>query len=174
MSTPTYDRLILSDSDSNKSVIGFPTGIVLIFHGNRENIPLGWALCDGANDTPDLRGRFVLGSNRQLPSATVSKDAEQNVLSTGVDGTTGGNERNTISVANLPRHSHTLERRIKRNHHEHDGWDTNVWRESSAMATSDSTDPAISTSSVGGGGKDQTDDYDIMPPFYAMAYIMKI
>lgn len=36
-----------------------PIGIILMFSGS--TIPAGWVLCDGANNTPDLRDRFVLG-----------------------------------------------------------------------------------------------------------------
>lgn len=32
------------------------------------NIPAGWALCDGQNGTPDLRGRFIKGTD--TPGAT--------------------------------------------------------------------------------------------------------
>lgn len=35
-----------------------PTGGIIIWSGSA--VPDGWALCDGTNGTPDLRGRFVL------------------------------------------------------------------------------------------------------------------
>ena len=40
-----------------------PSGTIVIWSGSSSNIPNGWYLCDGTNGTPDLRGRFVLGSN---------------------------------------------------------------------------------------------------------------
>ena len=39
-------------------------GIVTMWSGTINNIPFGWALCDGTNGTPDLRGRFVLGTGQ--------------------------------------------------------------------------------------------------------------
>lgn len=39
-----------------------PTGLIVMWHGLIANIPSGWALCDGANGTPDLRTRFVQGA----------------------------------------------------------------------------------------------------------------
>ena len=39
--------------------IEIPAGIILPFVGSVSGIPLGWALCDGTNGTPDLRERFV-------------------------------------------------------------------------------------------------------------------
>jgi len=35
-------------------------GVVVEWFGSIVNIPAGWALCDGTQDTPDLRDKFVL------------------------------------------------------------------------------------------------------------------
>ena len=40
----------------------FPSGFIGMFSGTEEQIPDGWALCNGENGTPDLRGRFVIGA----------------------------------------------------------------------------------------------------------------
>jgi len=39
-----------------------PAGIILIWHGSLETIPIGWAACDGNNGTPDLTDAFVPGA----------------------------------------------------------------------------------------------------------------
>lgn len=39
-----------------------PQGGIILWSGNASNIPAGWALCNGANGTPDLRDRFVIGA----------------------------------------------------------------------------------------------------------------
>jgi hypothetical protein len=39
-----------------------PRGIIMMWNGNTSTIPVGWALCDGDNGTPDLRSRFVVGA----------------------------------------------------------------------------------------------------------------
>lgn len=39
-----------------------PAGCILMWHGLIEDIPSGFALCDGANGTPDLRSKFVKGA----------------------------------------------------------------------------------------------------------------
>ncbi|MBA7678650.1 hypothetical protein ES703_86928 [subsurface metagenome] len=36
-----------------------PSGTIILWHGEREDIPDGWLPCDGSHDTPDLRGRFM-------------------------------------------------------------------------------------------------------------------
>ena len=39
-----------------------PKGSVLPWYGNLKNIPQGFALCNGAEGTPDLRDRFLVGA----------------------------------------------------------------------------------------------------------------
>lgn len=38
------------------------TGIITLWFGNLAAIPLGWALCDGAGGTPDLRDFIPVGA----------------------------------------------------------------------------------------------------------------
>jgi len=45
--------------------------IICLWAGAVIEIPAGWALCDGNNGTPDLRGRFVVGAGGSYnPDAT--------------------------------------------------------------------------------------------------------
>ena len=39
---------------------GFSVGMIMMFSG--ATIPSGWALCDGNNNTPDLRNKFIVAS----------------------------------------------------------------------------------------------------------------
>lgn len=64
--------------------ISFVSGMIIMWSGSIASIPSGWVLCNGANSTPDLRGRFVIGAdssgsyqvngtgNGSLPSTTVT------------------------------------------------------------------------------------------------------
>lgn len=36
--------------------------MIMLWWGTVDDIPAGWALCDGNNDTPDLRGCIVGGA----------------------------------------------------------------------------------------------------------------
>lgn len=38
-----------------------PVGGIIMWSGDPNAIPAGWALCNGANGTPDLSGRFIVG-----------------------------------------------------------------------------------------------------------------
>jgi len=42
--------------------MGITPGVICLWYGAIVNIPTGWVLCNGANGTPDLRNRFIVGS----------------------------------------------------------------------------------------------------------------
>ena len=41
-------------------------GSIIIWSGTIASIPAGWQLCDGTNGTPDLRDRFIVGANQDV------------------------------------------------------------------------------------------------------------
>lgn len=51
-----------SNLDVAQAVYSVPAGGIIIWSGSVASIPTGWFLCNGANGTPDLRNRFVIGS----------------------------------------------------------------------------------------------------------------
>jgi microcystin-dependent protein len=74
-----------------QTVVAVPSGGIILWSGSVASIPAGWALCDGANGTPDLRDRFVVGAG-----------------STYAVGNTGGAATVALSTTNLPAHAHTV------------------------------------------------------------------
>lgn len=66
-------------------------GIIVMWSGAANAIPTGWALCDGTNGTPDLRGRFVVGAG---DAYTV--------------GDTGGEAAVTLTTSQIPAHTHSI------------------------------------------------------------------
>ena len=65
-----------------------PVGSIIMFNGKAEEIPSGWAICDGTNGTPNLLDRFILAST--------------------YCGGTGGQSQITLSVSQLPPHKHRV------------------------------------------------------------------
>ena len=65
-----------------------PVGSIIMFSGKAEEIPSGWAICDGTNGTPNLIYRFILGSTYA--------------------GGTGGKSQVTLTVSQLPPHKHKV------------------------------------------------------------------
>jgi microcystin-dependent protein len=68
-----------------------PSGIILLWSGSVASIPSGWVLCNGANSTPDLRDRFVVGAG-----------------STYAVNATGGANTVTLDATMIPAHTHSL------------------------------------------------------------------
>lgn len=87
------DDIVASDFPDRIRAIqaNVPTGVIVIWSGAQEDIPTGWALCDGQDGRPDLRDKFVLGAG-----------TTHNV------GETGGAEEVTLTVRQMPRHDHEL------------------------------------------------------------------
>jgi len=38
------------------------SGLIVLWKGSISNIPTGFVLCDGQNNTPDLRDKFIIGA----------------------------------------------------------------------------------------------------------------
>ena len=126
----------------------FVTGMIILWSGAADAIPTGFTLCDGNNNTPDLRGRFVVGHHPSNGDYDVND--------------TGGAENVTLSIAQMPNHKH----------------DTTVDNSDLFPATGQKTIgfggaggyPAttFTMSTTGGGGA-----HENRPPYYALCYIMK-
>ena len=62
------DKVLRSDFNADNQKIdaalkaAVPAGLIAAWSGAVSAVPAGWALCDGANGTPDLRGRFLVGA----------------------------------------------------------------------------------------------------------------
>lgn len=72
---------------------GVPSGCILLWSGSIATIPSGWVLCDGSNSTPDLRNRFVVGAGSTYAVAATGGSANATLVSHShtYSGTTGTN-----------------------------------------------------------------------------------
>lgn len=73
-----------------------PAGIISMWSGSIVSIPSGWALCDGNNGTPNLLDRFVIsaGSTYNVGATGGSKDAIAIAHTHGFSATTSNNNLN--------------------------------------------------------------------------------
>ena len=58
----TYDNIYGIVGATPPAATPIPVGGILLWSGSIGSIPAGYALCNGANGTPDLRDRFVVGA----------------------------------------------------------------------------------------------------------------
>jgi|DEB0MinimDraft_6_1074348.scaffolds.fasta_scaffold19456_1 hypothetical protein len=57
-----------------------PSGGIIMWSGSIASIPSGWALCDGTSGTPDLRDRFVVGAGNGYAVAATGGSADASVI----------------------------------------------------------------------------------------------
>lgn len=156
-----------------KTIKGEPVGVMYMWPGPTSSIPDKYMLCDGREllrddypelfdiiDTtygttsannfklPDLRGRFVAGYD--------NAQNDYNAM-----GETGGEEKHTLTIDEIPSHSHKYERyaigSVDRGRYSFQGNHDN-----------DAND-SFDTSTVGGGAS-----HENRPPYIVLAHIIKV
>ncbi len=89
-----------------------PTGSIIMWSGDPSNLPAGWALCDGATIksfvTPDLRGRFIVGFDKNASVSPAEAAADGTTNNYGAVRNTGGETGHILSKGELPKHSHII------------------------------------------------------------------
>jgi microcystin-dependent protein len=138
----------------------FATGMILLFTG--ATAPAGWAFCTGASGTPDLRDKFVLSSG---------------VVYTA--GTSGGASSVTLAVGNLPAHQHGLTNGTASVATScltvaGGGGGTGIVNNQISRPSDEAVNSASSTISGQTDSVGLATPFGILPPYYALAYIMKL
>ncbi len=128
------------DGSNLTDVPGVPVGGIIMWSGATNNIPSGWALCDGQNGTPNLQDKFIVGAGN-----TYAVDA------------TGGS-----ADATLVSHTHNL----LYNHGSFGGSSGAVTPRSGNTPVTPGISGRVSTE-----GSSATNAN--LPPYYALAYIIK-
>lgn len=67
--------------DVAQAIYAVPAGGIIIWSGSAAAIPSGWYLCNGANGTPDLRDRFVVGAGSSYAVGNTGGSADAIVVS---------------------------------------------------------------------------------------------
>lgn len=137
----------LTDADGLTGNGTIPVGGIIMWSGTIANIPTGWALCDGANSTPDLRNRFIVGAHSGAGNGTSATAGPGFSASTGAlnsnytPGNTGGETAHQLTLAEVNK---------------------NAWNSGT------SGNQCMSYNTYG------TPDYhENRPPYYALAFIMR-
>ena len=120
-----------------------------MWYGSVASIPSGWVLCDGNNNTPDLRNRFVVGAG------------------TGGNyspGDRGGANSVTLTIDQIPAHSHVYQNQVAVVNANERPWPAN---------NNDCRLDDANTSSTGGDSNGNTVAHENRPPYHALCYIMK-
>jgi len=144
----------------------FVAGMIMMWSGSIASIPSGWVLCNGSNGTPDLRNRFIVGAGSTYAVDATGGSADAIVVAHTHTATS------TSSVTD-PGHTHTIPTcgDIGGNNGRSLAG-TGALITPTQVTDSSSTGITVSTSttnaSTGSSGTNAN-----LPPYYALAFIMK-
>ena len=180
-----------------------PTGGIIMWSGSTDSIPSGWTLCDGVEhgdqQVPDLRDRFVVGAGSTYAvdatgGGTVALTEDNMPAHTHSSGTLGGSTNSEGSHT----HSGTTDTTGAHTHTQIYGPSGGGSTTISGSTTRSGTANANATGSAGShshtlsidsdgvhthtvevnsgstGSNGSGTAFDIIPKYYALAYIMKL
>jgi hypothetical protein len=156
----TLDNIYPILQNAPASAPAIPSGGIIIWSGSTGSVPAGWLLCDGNNGTPDLRNRFIVGAGNTYAVNAIGGTADAVVVShthtatstdaghTHVEQYNGGQAGAGGGMSN-----------------------SSVSVGPTASSVSTATGNASITTTVSSAGVSGTNAN--IPPYYALAYIMK-
>jgi hypothetical protein len=134
-----------------------PAGVIVMWSGSIVSIPSGWYLCDGNNSTPDLRNRFIVGAGSTYSVAATGGSADAIVVSHTHSATVTdpGHVHGQTGQTLYPSGSGGVSA-------------GSASQTGNANTSSATTGISVGISTTGSSGTNAN-----LPPYYALAYIMK-
>ena len=136
-----------------------PSGLICMWSGT--TIPTGWVLCNGSNGTPDLRDRFIVGSG-----------SSYNI------GATGGSNTVTLTTEQMPSHNHIVNMsgtaEFKTGGYGNYGTTKKVVTATEETNKYWYTEALDVTGNCDCGNTGSGQSHENRPPYYALAFIMKL
>lgn len=195
----TDGKALVSDSTqaSGRKVANsglVPVGGIVIWSGAVVDIPAGWQLCNGSLGTPDLRDRFIVGSGTTYATGDTGGATTANLQ----------HKHDAQTTDAAPDHTHTQANTDSDGAHAHNYNAPGIYTglqvatvagavpvaymgHAHTLAGNTSTDGAHAHTNPdtgnGGAGHTHTDGdttnslsaaQDILPPYYALCYVMRV
>jgi hypothetical protein len=145
---------------------GVPSGAIMLWSGSVASIPSGWLLCNGSSGTPDLRDRFIVGAGSTYAVAATGGSANATLVS---------HTHTATSTVTDPGHTHTptvstgkLTNGINGSGGSYFGGGTEAIIGVTLNSNTTGITVATTNSTEGSSATNAN-----LPPYYALAYIMK-
>lgn len=187
--TPTAPTAAVGTSTTQIATTQFvqaavPSGVITMWYGSIASIPSGWYLCNGLNGTPDLRDRFIVGAGSSYAVGATGGNANavlvshNHVSTSSFTGTPLGTHTHTATDSG---HTHSdtgsagvfgttsgpdSVQNFQNTHTTGTGFANISVSSASAGTPAGTISTSISIEGVSGIGAN-------LPPYYALAYIMK-
>lgn len=160
----TLDNIYPILQNAPASAPAIPSGGIILWSGSTGSIPAGWYLCNGSNGTPDLRDRFIVGAGNSYAVNATGGTADAIVVS---------HTHTATSVVTDPGHLHVMDRylgNVGGSNTAYVGDNSGAGPASSQNTQSASTGITVATTNASTGVSGTNAN---LPPYYALAYIMK-
>lgn len=143
-SVPRSSLSIIRLNKGETDVASVPQGTILPWYGKLSDIPSGFVLCNGKNGTPNLLDRFLVGAGSSYRL-----------------GDTGGETKHTLTIAEMPSHTHDVYSGLYGN---------DIFSISCDGSSKGGTLRDLHRTQSAGGNQ----AHENRPPYYALYYIMKL
>ena len=158
------ELMMMETSLQNLMQVRLPAGVIVMWSGSIATIPTGWLLCNGTNGTPNLQDRFIVGAGSTYAVADTGGNANATLPShthTGSTNTVGAHRHGGYSTLNLQYSGGGGRANDAPNGYATGGryWETLDNGNHSHSFTTDSAGSSATNANL--------------PPYYALAYIMK-
>ncbi|MBD3353598.1 MAG: hypothetical protein GF364_19095, partial [Candidatus Lokiarchaeota archaeon] len=141
-----------------------PVGLIAMWSGLLNDIPTGWALCNGSGGTPDLRNRFLFGVSESDPIEAI-----------------GGLDSHNHTYSEVPKHSHAVNDPAHSHSINATTYEVDTGPDPIMICDDMMIGPCITYPSdtyiateLNGSTDCSTDNSTKLPPYYELAYIQKI
>jgi hypothetical protein len=153
----TLDNIYPILQNAPVSAPAIPAGGIIIWSGSTGSVPATWFLCDGTNGTPDLRDRFIVGAGNTYAVNATGGSADAVVVT---------HTHTATSVVTDPGHNHTANSQTGGGY----GQPAGQVQASPANTGTNTTGITVATTNANAGVSGTNAN---LPPYYALAYIMK-
>jgi len=142
----------------------FVTGMIILWSGAEVDIPTGFTLCNGQNNTPDLRDRFVVGAGNNYNVDATGGSADATLVS-------HQHSAGSYSAVSNGGHTHTYNFRsgTERADNDEDHQRNSGSQQYNTGSSGAHTHTISGSSSTEGSSATNAN----LPPYYALCYIMK-
>lgn len=152
--TPQWGSAVIPDA--------FSTGMIIMWNGTPANVPTGWALCNGANGTPNLTDKFIVGAGSAYGYGATGGTKDATLVSHNHSGSTGG----------AGSHSHTYSKGSSGTAQAGSGVGSTGVNKGSTSTNTSSIGNHTHSVSIGTTGSSATNKN--LPPYFALCYIMRL
>lgn len=176
--------------------VAVPVGGIIMWSGSVASIPAGWALCNGLNGTPDLRGKFIVGAGGSYNPGNSGGAASVNLSHNHTQGNTGSGGSHSHSqgdTGSAGAHTHPVN--INSGSDQSSSWwsfpdepgptevpDRNHTHNVNGNTGSGGAHAHTNPNTASGGAHAHTNpatdsalsSMSILPPYYALCYIMRV